>query len=96
MMEATVIATRRTLVALGAAPDPERKTHKIVNLKYRLVGASSAHFLLKSSHVMEFWILRSGFRIPGTGFQFLSVEPGLVSAIPNFLSCIPDSKAQYS
>ena len=37
MMEATVIATRRTLVALGAAPDPERKTHKIVNLKYRLV-----------------------------------------------------------
>ena len=45
---------------------------------------------------MEFWILRSGFRIPGTGFQFLSVEPGLVSAVPNFLSCIPDSKAQYS
>ena len=26
MMEATVIATRRTLVALGAASDPERKT----------------------------------------------------------------------
>ena len=29
MMEATVIATRRTLVALGAAPDSEIKTHKI-------------------------------------------------------------------
>ena len=81
MMEATVIATRRILIALGAASDPERKTNKIVNLKYRLVWASSAHFPLKSSHVMEFWILHSGFRIPGTGFQFLSVEPGLVSAI---------------
>ena len=30
---------------------------------------------------MEFWILRSGYQIPGTGFQFLSVEPGLLSAI---------------
>ena len=33
------------------------------------------HFPLKSSHVMEFWILHIGFRIPGAGFQFLSVEP---------------------
>ena len=37
MMEATVIATRRILVALGPALDPERKTNKIFNLKYRLV-----------------------------------------------------------
>ena len=37
-------------------------------------------------------------QIPGTDFQFLSVELGfwipIVSGIPDSLSCIPDSKAQ--
>ena len=37
-------------------------------------------------------------QIPGTGFQFLSMELGLwipiVSGIPDSLSCIPDFKAQ--
>ena len=45
---------------------------------------------------MEFWIQHIGFRIPGAGFQFLSVEPGFVSGIPDSLGCIPYSKAQYS
>ena len=43
---------------------------------------------------------RLGFRIPGTGFQSLSVELPfcipIVSEILDFSSCIPDSKAQYS
>ena len=47
---------------------------------------------------LGFWIPRWGFRIPGTGFQFLSVELefwiSIVSGIPDSLSCIPDSKAQ--
>ena len=48
------------------------------------------------------WILDSthGFRIPGTGFQSLTVELGLwisiINGIPDFLSCIPNSKAQDS
>ena len=41
------------------------------------------------------WIPRYRFRTPGTGFQYLSVEPGfwipIVCGIPNSLSCIPDS-----
>ena len=41
-----------------------------------------------------------GFRIPGTGFQYLSVELGfwipIVSGIPDSLSCIPDSKTKDS
>ena len=49
---------------------------------------------------LGFWIPRCGFRIPGTGFQFLSVELEfwipIVSGIPDSLSCIPDSKAQDS
>ena len=47
-----------------------------------------------------FWIPRCGFRITGTGFQFLSVElefwVPIVSGIPDSLSCIPDSKVQDS
>ena len=47
-----------------------------------------------------FWIPRRGFRIRGTGFQYLSVELGfwipIVSGIPDSLSCIPDSKTQNS
>ena len=47
-----------------------------------------------------FWIPYRGFRIPGTGFQCLSVELGfwiqIVSGIPDSLSCIPDSKAHDS
>ena len=46
------------------------------------------------------WIPRRGFRIQGTGFQFLSVKLGpcipIFSGIPDSLSCIPDSKAQDS
>ena len=49
---------------------------------------------------LGFWIPRRGFRIPGTGFRSLSVELGLwisiVSGSPDFLSCIPNSKAQHS
>ena len=49
---------------------------------------------------LGFWISRCGFRIPGTEFQFLSVELEfwipIVSGIPDSLSCIPDSKAQDS
>ena len=49
---------------------------------------------------LGFWIPRCGFRIPGTGFQFLSVELEfwipIVSGIPDSLSCIPDSKDQES
>ena len=45
-------------------------------------------------------VLDSGFRIPGTGFQYLSVELGfwipIVSGIPDSFSCIPDSKTQDS
>ena len=41
-----------------------------------------------------------GFWIPGTGFQSLSVELGfwisVINGIRDFLSCIPDSKAQDS
>ena len=41
-----------------------------------------------------------GFRIPGTGFLYLSVELGfwvpIVSGIPDSLSCTPDSKTQDS
>ena len=59
-----------------------------------------------SPHVRESkTVLDSGFhpvdvRIPGTGFQYLSVELGLLipifSMIPDSLSCIPDSKTPYS
>ena len=49
---------------------------------------------------LGFWIPRCGLRIPGTGFQYLSVELGLLipifSRIPDSLSCIPDSKTPYS
>ena len=49
---------------------------------------------------LGFWIPRRGFRIPATGFRSLSVELGLwisiVSGSPDFLSCIPNSKAQHS
>ena len=48
----------------------------------------------------ELWIASCGFRIPGTEFQFLSLELefwiAIVSGIPNSLSCIPDSKDQES
>ena len=44
---------------------------------------------------LGFWIPRRGFRIPGTGFQSLSVELGfwipIVSGIPDSLSSFPDS-----
>ena len=43
---------------------------------------------------------RRGFRIPGAGFQYLSLELGfwipIVSEIPDSLSCIPNSKVQDS
>ena len=47
---------------------------------------------------LGFWILRAGFRIPGTGFRSLLVKFGfwipIFSRIPDSLSCIPNSKAQ--
>ena len=49
---------------------------------------------------LGFWTPRRGFQIPGTGFQFLSVELEfwipILCGIPDSLSCIPDSKAQDS
>ena len=49
---------------------------------------------------LGFWISRRGFRIPVTGFQYLSVELGswipIVSGIPDSLSSIPHSKTQDS
>ena len=49
---------------------------------------------------LVFWVQHCVFRIPGAGFQSLSVERGfwtpIVSGIPVSLSCIPDSKAQDS
>ena len=49
---------------------------------------------------LGFWIPRHGFRIPGTGFQSLSVEPGfwipIASGVADSLSCIPDAKARDS
>ena len=49
---------------------------------------------------LEFWIPRCGFQIPGIGFQSLSVELGfripIVNVIPDYWSCIPDSKVQDS
>ena len=49
---------------------------------------------------LGFWIPRCGFRIAGTGFQFLSAELEfwipIVSGIPDSLSYILDSKAQDS
>ena len=51
-------------------------------------------------HSLGFWIPRCACRIPGTGFQSLSVELEfcipVVIGIPDSLSCIPDSKAQDS
>ena len=47
---------------------------------------------------LPFHTSHCGFRIPDTGFQFLSVKLGfcisIVSGIPDSLGCIPDSKAQ--
>ena len=49
---------------------------------------------------LGFWTPRRGFRIPGTGFQYLSVDIGIwipiVSGIPDSLSCIPNSKTKDS
>ena len=49
---------------------------------------------------LGFWIPRHGFRIPGTGFQSLSVELGfwipIASGVADSLSCIPDAKARDS
>ena len=49
---------------------------------------------------LGFWIPHRGFRIPGTGFQYLSVELEIwipiLGRIPDSLSCILNSKAQDS
>ena len=49
---------------------------------------------------LGFWISHRGFRIPGSWFQYLSLELGfwipVVSGILDSLSCIPDSKDQDS
>ena len=50
---------------------------------------------IQNSLLAWFWILRRGFRIQGIGFQSPSMELGvwnpIISRIPDFLSCIPDS-----
>ena len=49
---------------------------------------------------LGFWNPGGGFRIPDTGFQYLSVDLGfwilIVSWVPDSLSCIPDYKTQNS
>ena len=49
---------------------------------------------------LGFWIPRHGFRIPGTGFQSLSVELGfwipIASGVADSLSCFADSKTRDS
>ena len=49
---------------------------------------------------LGFWNPHVGFRIPDTGFQYLSVDLGfwilIVSWVPDSLSCIPDYKTQNS
>ena len=43
---------------------------------------------------LEFWIPRCGFRIPGTTFQYLSVELGFwIKWDSGFVELIPDSIA---
>ena len=54
----------------------------------------------KIQHSLGLWVPPCIFRIPGTGFQSLSVELGfrisIFNGIPDSLSYIPDSKAQDS
>ena len=59
-------------------------------------GGGGAGKVFRWQDSLGFWIPHCGFRIPGTGFWYLSVELGfwipIVSGIPDSLSCIPDSK----
>ena len=54
----------------------------------------------ESRTVLDSGFYDCGIHIPGTGFQYLSVELGfwnpVVSGIPDSLSCIPVSKTQDS
>ena len=54
----------------------------------------------KTKAVLDSGFHVGGFRIPGTAFRNLFVEPGILIpiliGIPDLLSCVPDSKAQYS
>ena len=54
----------------------------------------------KTKAVLDSGFHVGGFGIPGTAFRNLFVEPGILipilSGILDPLSCVPDSKAQYS
>ena len=70
-------------------------------LTWYFIGVYIIYILYKGTQdSLWFWIPSCGFRIPGTGFQYLSVELRLLipifSGIPDSLSCIPDSKTQDS
>ena len=82
----------------------DRRSVKVVRFcrKY-LYRDSSVSIVAPCEGIQDspgFWIPCRGFRIPGTGIQFLIVELGfwipVVSVIPESMSCIPDSKAQDS
>ena len=68
--------------------------------KLHVFSLSVFPYLKRIQDSLGFWIAYCGFRIPGTGFQFLSLElifwtpTAIVSGIPDSLSCIPDSKTQ--
>ena len=70
-------------------------------LTYKSASLQSA-FIAHLQEIVHigFHAVHSGFRIPGTGFQSLSVELGfcisIFRAIPDSLSCILVSKAQDS
>ena len=57
------------------------------------------HFTSLHVRDLGFWIPRRGFRIPDTGFKYLSIELGFwipifSRSIADSLSCISDSKTQ--
>ena len=62
---------------------------------YIIIDTHSSPYVRESSTVLD-----SGFHAVNSGFQYFSLELEfwipIVSGIPKFLSCIPDSKTQDS
>ena len=87
---------------LVVQPNPSEQTsHKpIENRPFSYSAWFDWHFASRKGiqDSLGFWIPHRGFRIPGTGFQYLSVELEIwipiLGRIPDSLSCILNSKAQ--
>ena len=68
----------------------------------RDVAKTCSPHVRESKTVLDsgFHVVDSRFQIPGTVFQYLSVELGfwtlIVSGIPDSMSCIPDSISKFS